>query len=374
MGTGRNTSSLSFKEVFMKRTKNTGTLIKTKTGLYIAKWMFNRKVYTRSTQCYEEDKALDKLAEFTRPFQESNSIAVFENIQAKINTIEKTAHKERILISSIMEKYSTNINVNINKSTMDLRRRIFGFFLKWLKLNHKEITYIDQLQKELVEEYLEYINNRQCSVTYNNSLSVLKLLFNFFNCPVFNSFKNRKVREKEIRIFTKEEIDKILKACRTLDDKILFYTAIYCGLRKSDICSLKWENIDFTNNVITKRSLKTNVQFIVPIHPSLLNVYKEALKHKTSDYVSPRLNRIYYSNDATEKVIRRIYKRSGINLDKLKNGLHIFRHNFISKCINGGIDLYTVMKFVGHTQVKTLLRYCHLTDIEKTKQQLINIF
>ena len=358
----------------MKRTRNTGTLIKTKTGLYIAKWMFNRKVYTRSTQCYEEDKALDKLAEFTRPFQESSSIAVFENIQAKINTIEKTAHKERIPISSIMEKYSTNINVNINKSTMDLRKRIFGFFLKWLKLNHKEITYIDQLQKEIVEEYLEYINKRQCSVTYNNSLSVLKLLFNFFNCQIFNSFKNRKVREKEIRIFTKDEIDKILKACRTLDDKILFYTAIYCGLRKSDICSLKWENIDFVNNVITKRSLKTNVQFIVPIHPSLLNVYKEALKHKTTDYVSPRLNRIYYSNDATEKVIRRVYKRSGINLDNMKNGLHIFRHNFISKCINGGIDLYTVMKFVGHTQVKTLMRYCHLTDIEKTKQQLINIF
>mgnify|MGYP003391771654 CR=1 FL=1 len=41
--------------------------------------------------------------------------------------------------------------------------------------------------------------------------------------------------------------------------------------------------------------------------------------------------------------------------------IHDLRHSFASFLINGGQSIYTVMKLLGHTQLKTTQRYSHLS-------------
>lgn len=69
------------------RNKNSGTLINKGAGKpFLAKWVYEGKVFYKSTGEVDKKKALKKLEEFTLPFRDSSKIAVLNNIEAKIKT------------------------------------------------------------------------------------------------------------------------------------------------------------------------------------------------------------------------------------------------------------------------------------------------
>lgn len=360
----------------MKRQKGSGTLIKTKTGLYIAKWMFQGKVYTRSTQTYVESEAYDKLAEFTRPYQESNTIAVIENLSAKVRTIEKTRQVEKIPLTELFNRYINNINVNISKRTRELRKSIFNRFVKWFTKNHPEVTTLDRITKPLMEEFLQYHQTHVGALTYNMDLSYLRLMFDivYKKDNVLHTFQKKKLTVTERRIITKEEIQKVLSACRKEHEKILFYTLAYTGMRVSDVCSLKWKHVNMEKGCIEKVAVKTGKPFIVPLHLKLkeflTSIYKE---QDPEEYVSAKLNK-FYSYNHLDRTIMRIYRRSGINMTGLRQGgVHVFRHAFCSSCANGGIPVFSLMKMLGHTNVQTTLRYYHQFNTNELQDKLCAI-
>jgi site-specific recombinase XerD len=43
-------------------------------------------------------------------------------------------------------------------------------------------------------------------------------------------------------------------------------------------------------------------------------------------------------------------------------GLHTLRHTFGSHCVMAGIDLPTISKFMGHSDIKTTMIYVHLSS------------
>ena len=347
----------------MKRQNGSGTLIKTSTGLYIAKWMFQGKTFTRSTKCYDRLEALQKLNEFVKPFLENNDIAVINNLQAKVKTINDTKTHERIMLSEMFDKYINNLKVSISDSTADVRHSVVNKFVEWCKKHYPAVTYIDQISKTLLTDFFTYISNGRENSTYNNYLVIIRQIVDtvYSKDNVFHAFEKKKVVEKEQRTLTRMEIDFILKACFKTREKILFYTAAYAGLRKSDICTLQWKHIDFSTNVINKLAIKTHKRFIVPIHPKLLELFKSLYGGYSSpeDYVCPELHNLYIKDEtAIRKVINRVYVRSQICLDGLKKyGLHIFRHTFCTNCANNGISMPVLMQMLGHTQPSTTLRY-----------------
>ena len=293
----------------MKRQNGSGTLIKTSTGLFIAKWVFHGKVYTRSTKCYDRDKAVEKLAEFTRPFMEDSEIGVLENIQAKLRTIEKTKEEHKIPLKEVFERYTNNINITISNGTKNLRRTIFNVFLKWVNKNYPSITYVNDISKTIMEQFFLYLQEKEKPCTYNNYLAYLRLIFDivYKKDNVLHLFKKKKVIQEEKRVLNKEEIERLLSSCTTIEEKILFYVAVFTGMRRSDIYTLKWKNVNFEKGCIEKISIKTNKPFIVPLHPKLLELFK-ATNYTQDDLNLGDLdyNGILDSNDAS--LILELYK------------------------------------------------------------------
>lgn len=65
-----------------------------------------------------------------------------------------------------------------------------------------------------------------------------------------------RVREKEMQVWSVEEVQRFLEAAREYRYYMVFLLAITTGMRKAEICGLKWEDIDLdTGHITVRRSL-----------------------------------------------------------------------------------------------------------------------
>jgi integrase len=168
------------------------------------------------------------------------------------------------------------------------------------------------------------------------------------------------------RLLEGEEVSRLLEE---MPDhlKALVACAVYAGLRRSELFHLRWEDIDWRGgelNIISREEHPTkNYQSRrVPINALLREVLQRHPRRLDSPYVfCNRLDGQPYDN--IRKALNKAAARAG-----LKGGvqMHQLRHAFCSHALMRGIDPRTVQKWMGHRDLKTTLRYAHVSpDHEK---------
>ncbi|MCM1299197.1 MAG: site-specific integrase [Firmicutes bacterium] len=192
------------------------------------------------------------------------------------------------------------------------------------------------------------------------------------------------------QILNDEQLNKFMEIIKT-DEKWydFFYTEITTGLRKGEICGLKWEDFnEQTGTMKIRRSIgrdtngkmfvgntKTNNgsrEIILP--PSTADLLRKRRENVSSEWIFPNLKK-------SEKPINpdRAYKRLKILLKKA--GLpsirfHDLRHTFATHAIAGGVDAKTLSGILGHENASfTLDTYTHVTtDMQKSAARIVGVF
>ena len=131
----------------------------------------------------------------------------------------------------------------------------------------------------------------------------------------------------------------------------LVVTALYAGLRRSELLRLQWSHLDFERGRLhVKGQTKTYRERTIPMH----RVLRETLQvlPRRSDFVFP---------SPTGKPWQ-----AG-NLDRLRRhyripGWHAFRHLFCTRLLQSGADLETVRVLAGHSNLTTTAIYLHSID------------
>lgn len=377
-----------------KRRKNgCGTLIcKGKGKPWLAKWKFNGQVNYRSTGETDRRKALEKLAEFVKPYQEETKIEVLNNLVAKAKSAEQLrtekiekAKRDAITIplDEVMEKFINDLSVaDITKGTKVLYRRYFKSFTEFVSSKHPEVTEMKQVTEEIAKEFLEFEKDAVGVDTYNFRLVFLKRVWKLLGkeggCEknVWDAFSKRKGwKSSTRREFTGEELAKIFDCVKDDDQMTLLFTlGIYTGLRKGDCCSIRWDNIDlFKREVViipqkTKRHMRSPIH--IPMHRVLFSLLLkrkqmvEAQKIDDGGFVLPDLKD---SGKNAERKIDQVFQKCEIvtsirdekGRKKVITGFHALRHTFVSMNINGGMNPMLVQKIVGHSSVNMTEHYFH---------------
>ena len=185
-------------------------------------------------------------------------------------------------------------------------------------------------------------------------------------------------RHKEhVEIPTKEEINKIIETTSGRWRPLLI-TAIFTGLRASELRGLTWEHVDFHTRALRVRqradewnqigSPKSRVgKRDVPLPPMALNILKEwklACPQGSLSLVFPNgkgnvesLANIYNRGLAPLQIECGIVDGDG----KPKYGMHALRHFYASWLIDQGFDVKKVQTFMGHSSITlTMDTYSHL--------------
>ena len=132
------------------------------------------------------------------------------------------------------------------------------------------------------------------------------------------------------------------------------------GCRRSEILSLRWDDVDRTAGVIRLRDSKTGPR-VVPLTRAVKSVLDGIEKSPGSKnvIVGQRFGRPLVKFHSHWNVIRERAK-----LDDVR--LHDLRHSYASRALALGESLPTIGKLLGHRKVATTAKYAHLVkDAEK---------
>lgn len=162
------------------------------------------------------------------------------------------------------------------------------------------------------------------------------------------------------------------------------------GLRTGELVGLKWEDIDFDNKTVKiQRSMEyrygTGAWRVgepksksgyrtIPLTDEAIRILvaqKEKNKKITitpiewSEYIFLSRKGEPVKNSTYDTSLFKICEKAGIN----KFSMHVLRHTFATRCIEGGMMPKTLQKILGHSNIGiTMNLYVHITEEEKQKE------
>jgi len=165
-----------------------------------------------------------------------------------------------------------------------------------------------------------------------------------------------------------------------------FYVEVMTGLRRGEICGLKWQDINFEENKLqVKRSVsvkkgggvsigetktETGVRCI-QMPPSVAELLKSKKQTAITEWVFPHFLHPEQpiSPASAYRKLKVILKNAELPLIRF----HDLRHTFATHATQGGVDPKTLAGILGHTNASfTLDTYTHVTsDMQKSASAVV---
>jgi site-specific recombinase XerD len=138
----------------------------------------------------------------------------------------------------------------------------------------------------------------------------------------------------------------------------IFATFVYAGLRKKELLHLQMVDVDLVNQSIFIRQGKGSKDRVVPMSSALTSILRRYAEqrirlHKTCPEFFTSLNRNKgFTDSGMKRLVEFMNKASGIRFS-----VHKLRHTFATLMLEGGCDIYSLSKMLGHSDIKTTTIY-----------------
>ena len=253
------------------------------------------------------------------------------------------------------------------------RQRAFKtkkIFINQLKQHFTNIP-LRRFNTMIVEQFqTEKLKQQKKPSTCNRLLATLKHMFNKaveWNMVEEETLKRvRKVKflaenNRRLRYLSTEDVQSLIDKCDNHLRPIVI-TALHTGMRRGEILSLTWDNIDLKNGFILLDLTKNGERREIPINQTVREALDGVVRRLDIPYV-------FYNPDTEKKYdnVKRSFKSACRRAGIKDFHFHDLRHTFASQLIMSGIDITTVKELLGHKTLTMTLRYSHLAPSHKVK-------
>ena len=218
------------------------------------------------------------------------------------------------------------------------------------------------LSVDQLEDYLFYIRQHETP-----SMSSFKHLVYGLR-TMFDMFKNEKLRlslpsisnSKALPdVFSLQEIKMILKTPGLLKHRVLFGIIYDCGLRISEIISLKITDIDFDRRLVHIRQSKHKKDRYVPVSSVMVHGLQTYLSVSSpvTWLFNGKIRGQQISREGIRHAFRAVIRKTGI---KKEVCVHTLRHSYATHLLEMGLDIVSVKNQLGHADIKTTMIYLHI--------------
>jgi site-specific recombinase XerD len=244
-------------------------------------------------------------------------------------------------------------------NTISTYTQAFAMFL-----DHFYEATVDTISKRSIEDYLLYLarEKKYSEASVHTMVNAIKFYYeHVLNSPKEYYELERPKKPLQIpRLFAREDIEKLLKATINLKHKTILMVCYSSGLRVSEVASLKVNAVDSKRMVINILNAKGKKDRIVPLSKTTLKYLREYYKaYQPKEYMFEGQNKDQpYSTRSIQAILQQAKKAAGI---KAPGSVHALRHSYATHLLDKGLDITYIQKLLGHNDLKTTLRYLHVT-------------
>ena len=197
-----------------------------------------------------------------------------------------------------------NISASIGHIHLqDLNVKILENFYCELKKATKEITDKKTNEKKIVPKYSD--RTIKAHNAFINSVLNKAIEWDYINYNVNKKIEKPKIRKKEVKCYSPEEVTKLLNVLKneSLKYQAIIYLALDSGIRRGELTGLTWEDVDLKTGMIQVNKITQ--------YTKELGIYEKETKNTTSD-------RKIYISDTTLNILKN-FKKEQLEL-KLRLG------------------------------------------------------
>lgn len=286
---------------------------------------------------------------------------------------EKTYNKDRT--EQLVKRYRQYIKLerSLSKNTLEAYLTDLDKLISFLVLENIDVL---DVKLENLQQFVAGLHD--IGIHARSQARIISGIKSFFHFLIMGNYieadpsellEGPKIGFKLPEVLSLEEIDAILSAIDLSKNegqrnKAIIETLYSCGLRVSEVISLKISDLYFEEGFI-KVEGKGNKQRLVPISPKAIREIqywftdrnKMDVKKEFEDYVFLNRRGKSLSRIMVFHFIKELAETAGIT----KNiSPHTFRHSFATHLLEGGANLRVIQSMLGHESIATTEIYTHI--------------
>lgn len=240
------------------------------------------------------------------------------------------------------------------------------------------VTSVKDIDRDIIVNYLVLLRRTVSNATINKRVGIIKRLLRYHNVADSYIYEIPKFVERDNRYdpIPDNHLKRIIDYIGSLDYDIgnnllyagIIFLLINTGVRSTELYNIEKRNVDIDELEILLTKTKTGKDRIVYFRPVIVPVIKELMEQETN-------HGYLLHNRLKDRPVN--YDDVTYLFKKLKDKLyiktlhpHMFRHTYATKLIRAGVDVKTVMDFMGHRNLSTTQRYQHADKSHARKSYL----
>jgi integrase/recombinase XerD len=226
-----------------------------------------------------------------------------------------------------------------------------------------------------VRRYLLHVlQERKASwPTYKQELSALRFLYRYVlkRGDLLLDIRSPRSEQTLPVVLSPDEVRRFFAAIHSYKYRMILMTAYSAGLRISEVINLKVADIDSERMVIRVVYGKRRKQRYTMLSPLLLKMLRYyGWAARPVEYLFPRrsLDKPMAAG-SVQRICQQARREAGLDKDITP---HTLRHSFATHLLEAGTDLRVVQELLGHSSIRTTVRYTHVSTrlIAQTKSPL----
>ena len=281
-----------------------------------------------------------------------------------------------------LSDYKLNLSLveNNSKKTIEAYMSDLTHYIDYL--NQKNINNVEEITILTVDNYLNSLTKEYSSNSINRVLASVRSFHKFI------SLNHESIKDPTLYIHTHKHNEHLPIYASVQDLKVLFdsfsnsdidiyhktilLTLYSCGLRVSELCSLKRNDVHLSEKIL-KVTGKGDKERIIPIVDACvqqMELYLNLVRKNWQKKTLPNFFINQYGRVLTRQYVHNLIKKKCEEC-KLNPNLsaHSFRHSFASHLLDGNADLRIVQELLGHSDIQTTQIYTHIQN-----KRLVNAY
>lgn len=281
-----------------------------------------------------------------------------------------------------LSDYKLNLSLVENKSKKTIEAYMSDLTHYIDYLNQKNINNVEEITILTVDNYLNSLTKEYSSNSINRVLASVRSFHKFI------SLNHESIKDPTLYIHTHKHNEHLPIYASVQDLKVLFdsfsntdidiyhktilLTLYSCGLRVSELCSLKRNDVHLSEKIL-KVTGKGDKERIIPIVDACvqqMELYLNLVRKNWQKKTLPNFFINQYGRVLTRQYVHNLIKKKCEECNLNPNlSAHSFRHSFASHLLDGNADLRIVQELLGHSDIQTTQIYTHIQN-----KRLVNAY